>query len=1043
MTSLLPIVLACALSADPTATTTTTEASPALKPGTHAVALPNHTFTLPEGFEVELVAGPPLIERPIHADFDERGRLYVCESSGTNDKVEKQLAERPHWILRLEDTDGDGRFDRSTKFADKMMFPEGMMWLDGSVYVAAPPSIWKLTDTDDDGVADQREEWFQGKTLGGCANDLHGPYEGLDGWIYWCKGGFQAQTYDRPGKAPFKTRAAHIFRSRRDGSGIEPVMTGGMDNPVEVAFTPGGERIFSTTFFQHPGGGKRDGLVHAIYGGVYGKVHGVIDGHPRTGELLEPLAHLGAAAPAGLMRYESRAFGDDFEGNLFAALFNLHRVTRHVLSPQGATFASRDEDFLVSDNLDFHPTDVVEDADGSLIVINTGGWYKLCCPSSQLWKPEIAGGIYRVRRKAAKKVDDPRGLALDWKKASSADLASLLSDVRPAVGKRAMHELARQSEKSVPALAAIRTKSEDATGRSRAVWTLARIEGPQARAVVRGALADADETVRQSAIHAVSVAHDKDAVPQLIEILRHGVAHNRRAAAEALGRLENPAAVPALLAVAGEELDRTLEHSVTFALIELAAPKQTAAGLTSANPRTRRAALLAMDQMSGGGLQPATVADLLTSPEPGARETAQWILARHADWAEALAPWLDRQLADGALRGENAEIFTNLLARFAANEKVQALLAARLADSATTTAERRGLLHAMARSGLKALPAAWVKPLADSVADDGLLPLVVAVVRAVPVAPDAGAELRDALLNVAANDRLTVGVRLDALAAVPGGLEKVGPKVFDFVQQNLAGDRQVSVRLAAADVLAKAQLDDGQLVTLADAVRAAGPLEIERLMTPFGKSSSDKVGETVIAALASSAALPNVRPETLQEVFKGYKPAVQDQTQALYQILEASAEKRKAKIEELLTLLPQGDITRGQLVFNSQKAACFTCHAIGYLGGTIGPDLTRIGQIRSPRDMLEAIVFPSASFVRSYEPMTISTTGGHAYNGIVRKDAPDEVILVLNAKDTARISRDEIDEMIPGTVSIMPAGLDQQLSAQELVDLVTFLRASK
>ena len=91
------------------------------------------------------------------------------------------------------------------------------------------------------------------------------------------------------------------------------------------------------------------------------------------------------------------------------------------------------------------------------------------------------------------------------------------------------------------------------------------------------------------------------------------------------------------------------------------------------------------------------------------------------------------------------------------------------------------------------------------------------------------------------------------------------------------------------------------------------------------------------------------------------------------------------KIEELPTLISQGDKTRGQLVFNSQKAACFSCHAIGYRGGTIGPDLTRIGQIRSERDLLEAVVFPSASFVRSYEPMTISTHSGQVYNGIVRK----------------------------------------------------------
>ena len=152
--------------------------------GTHQVRLNGHTFTLPEGFEIELVAGPPLVNRPIVADFDEDGRLYVADSSGSNDPVKVQLEKKPHRILRLEDTRGNGHFDKATVFADKMMFPEGVMWLDGSVYVGAPPSIWKLTDTDGDGVADEREEWFKGKTLTGCANDLHGPYAGPDGFVY-------------------------------------------------------------------------------------------------------------------------------------------------------------------------------------------------------------------------------------------------------------------------------------------------------------------------------------------------------------------------------------------------------------------------------------------------------------------------------------------------------------------------------------------------------------------------------------------------------------------------------------------------------------------------------------------------------------------------------------------------------------------------------------------------------------------------------------------------------------------------------------------
>src|SRR5712675_1783468 len=163
----------------------------------------NQTLTVPNGFEVELVARAPLVDRPISASFDEQGRLYVTDSSGSNDKPDKQLQEKPHRVVRLEDTNGDGKFDKTIVFADKMMFPEGCLWFAGSLYVAAPPSIWKLTDTNNDGVADVREEWHQGKTLTGCANDLHGPYLGLDGWIYWCKGAFAQQTYTLPNGKPF------------------------------------------------------------------------------------------------------------------------------------------------------------------------------------------------------------------------------------------------------------------------------------------------------------------------------------------------------------------------------------------------------------------------------------------------------------------------------------------------------------------------------------------------------------------------------------------------------------------------------------------------------------------------------------------------------------------------------------------------------------------------------------------------------------------------------------------------------------------------
>src|SRR5882724_5204479 len=487
-------------------------------PKTHDVRLNGHVFTLPVGFEIELAAGPPLVDRPITADFDEQGRLYVSDSSGSNQKVEEQLKKKPHRILRLEAE--NGKFVRRTIFADRMMFPEGTMWYAGSLYVSAPPSIWKLTDTKGDGVADQRVEWFQGKTLTGCANDLHGPYLGPDGWIYWCKGAFAEQTYTLPGDKIFNTKASHIFRSRPDGSGIEPVMTGGMDNPVDVVFTPGGERIFTTTFLQHPGGGKRDGIIHAVYGGIYGKDHDVIYDHPWTSPSLMPvMTHLGAAAPCGLTRYESGAFGPEFQDNLFACLFNMQKVTRHVLIPDGATFKTQDSDFLVSNNLDFHPTDVIEDADGTLLVIDTGGWYKLCCPTSQLHKPDVLGAIYRIRRKGMPTIaDDPRGLRSDWAKMPTRYLYFQLAPTAPVLRRRAAETLASRGAEAVEIMADQRAGSLQI--RRDQVWVATRIDHASARAFVRNSLHDEDEIVRQAAINSISLWRDRDAVPELINILK-------------------------------------------------------------------------------------------------------------------------------------------------------------------------------------------------------------------------------------------------------------------------------------------------------------------------------------------------------------------------------------------------------------------------------------------------------------------------------------------------------------------------------------------
>jgi putative membrane-bound dehydrogenase-like protein len=1018
---------------------------------------------VPPEFTIELVAGAPLVERPIVAAFDDEGRLYVAESSGSNDPVEEQLRLRPHRVVRLKDSDGDGKYDQRTVFADRMMFPEGAMHLDGSLYVSAPPSIWKLTDHNDDGVADERIEWFQGKTLTGCANDLHGPYLGLDGWVYWCKGAFAEQTHIVNGRE-WKSRASHIFRCRPDGSGFEPVLTGGMDNPVDVVFTPTGERILSATFLQDDG--RRDGLVHAIYGGVYGKEHGVLDGHPRTGDLMPALVLMSPAAPCGLERYDSPVFGADYLDNLFTCQFNLRKVSRHVLRSDGSTYASDDHDFVYSDDVDFHPTDVLMDADGSLLVIDTGGWYKLCCPTSQLWKPDVLGGIYRVRRVNAPAPVDPRGRTIGWSQLSTKAMWDLLSDVRSAVRQRATRQLVRRATQpellafldklKVDVCAAISAEPPMAdsagscdrrTASLARAWALVQLEIPSSHALVRQLLSHEDDEVRRVALQSVSLHRDGAATPDLLQILAGDTAANRRVAAEALGRIGDRTVVPQLLSAAAVAEDRLLRHSIIYALIELADPATTRTGLASSASGTLATALVALDQMPDGDLEADQVVPLLSSGDELLRLTARWLVTQHPEWGADLAEWFEGQLAESNDQsqfepGHSAENpLESMLTTFATEPAIQDLLAAVVVDKNRSLAARRVALRVMAEAKLGKPPLGWYSALAAVISADDphLLELAVEAARGFPATKPPHEALNRALARVGDRAQVARAVRLAALAAATASLPELNDPQFQLLVDGLSAD-SAAERSSSADALSGARLSRGQLKRLCSAIESAGPLELNRLLPPFQGRSDDQLGLQLLASLKAAVSLPALRIDVLREVLESASSDVQQGIAEMQRLVNVDADAQRNRIEELLPLMMQGDERRGHAVFYSSKAACSECHRMGYAGGTIGPELTRIGETRTERDLLESILYPSLSFVRSYEPMVIVTTDGRTINATVRNETDHELLLAIGPNEEMRLARQEVDQMEPGTVSIMPAGLEKQLTPQELADLVTFLK---
>jgi putative heme-binding domain-containing protein len=447
--------------------------------------------------------------------------------------------------------------------------------------------------------------------------------------------------------------------------------------------------------------------------------------------------------------------------------------------------------------------------------------------------------------------------------------------------------------------------------------------------------------------------------------------------------------------------------------------------------------------MENGKLEASTIAAELTATDSAMKRAAAWIIGRHPEWGATLTGYLrDRLAAKERTQAETDELVQHL-ARFARTPAVQELLA----DQVTNTAQdnRRIALQAMARAGLKQTPAAWSKALTSALSKDKpeLLEEILTTARALQFGKESPKELIEGLHRIGESTETSAANRLAALAAIPNGPGAVEEPQFQFLYSQLRPENAPGIRGLAADVLGRAKLTNEQFIHLASAFETIGALEVDRILDAFAQSKDEQVGTALLDALSKSPIRSSLRVNAIKQAIAKYPASVQKKAELLYAEIDTDHVKQVAHLEKLLGSTKNGDIRRGQTVFHSTKAACFACHQVGYRGGNIGPDLTRIGAIRSERDLLESIVFPSASFVRGYEPVVVATKDGKTHNGLIKKDSPDEIVLTIAADKEERIARSEIEAIEPSKVSVMPAGLDQQLSVQDLADLVAFLKACK
>lgn len=984
-------------------------------------------WELPDGYFVEQATEPGLVRYPMFAVFDDEGRLFVMESSGQTEGTEAILKKPDFSILLLTDSDQDGVFDHKTVYADSIPFPMGGAFVDGSLIVTASPNLVKFTDTDGDGVADEKDILLSGWTLNHNAAILSGPFMGPDGWLYMAdaRRGFDILSKEF---VHFEGKGARIWRCLPNGTQLQTFAGGGFDNAIELTFTPSGEVLGTMTYFTDPKGGYRDALMHWVENGVYPKPHPVIqeDQLVKTGELMPVMHRMARVSPSGLMRHTGSAWGDEFEGDLFHAEFNTGRVIHTNLRPDGASFQAESQPFFQSKIPDFHPTDVLQEPDGNLLLVNTGGWFIAGCPLSRTAKPEVPGGIFRIRKNENKgKIADPWGNTIPWKELSVGQLAKLLEDPRAEVVEKAGNYLLKQPLLAIPFLQTFLREHPDEQVRAKAVFLLFRTQNPRAWHQLYVGLEDPSDLVKTATARVLGMAEVITARDQLIQLLATNPSLPvAKQVATALGQIGDPKATKSLLqALERYPDDRYFEHAVIFALIEMKNEDLLLEELAASG--FNKAILIALDQKGKDLLTEEMIARYLVSQDSTETHTAVWILKNHSDWSRSFITFLDA--FSGEYRLEE-EVLWELWPSFIDQQPVQRNISEKL----TSGSEQSKLILSM----LASFPPKEVGPSLKTILRQYLKAKdIQAKEAALQVAIQLGTnDFNQELVNLAGEDTEKTSVRLTAYQGLVGQGEKVSEKEFQWITLQLLNKDRYSSHSSVLSIVKNMPMDRDRMQWILDQIFP----ELSTELIPSVLEIFEGVKQPEVLDQLEQQLLP--RKEVWDHLSIGLvKRIFTDGNQVIIDSLERVQEFRLQKLESVENSLVQGDVSRGRELFFG-KGTCGTCHAVAGEGGDFGPDLTNIGEIRSRHDILEAILYPATSFAREYETVSIKTAS-QQISGIIKSLEAGRYEIALGPGTTQFVSELDVVEQAPATQSLMPAGLENAMNTQELSDLMIYLQS--
>lgn len=950
---------------------------PRVAPHSPAEALA--TFRVAPGFHLEQVAVEPLIRDPIALEFDENGRLYVVQMIDYSEQDKDFLGS----IQLLEDTNGDGKFDKSTLFADKLSWPTALFCYDGGLFVGAAPHIYYLKDTTGDGRADLRELVYTGFNRHNVQGMLNSFHWGLDNRIHGATG----------------TAGGRI--TRPDCKTCAPVNLDGRD----FAFDPASRILTATS------GGAQHGMCFDDWGRKFGcsnsdhiqlvmfedryvarnpylpaptpRISIAADGPQAevfrispveqwriirtqlrvSGQVQGAIEGGGRAAgyftgATGTTIYRGNAFPPGFRGQAFVGDVGSNIVHRKTITPQGisllANRADTGREFVASTDTWFRPAQFANAPDGTLYIADM---YREVIehPASipreikqhlDLTSGRDRGRIYRLVPEGFRQPPLPK-----LGSAKLADLVLLLEHPNAWHRETAARLLAtRHNQAAIPLLRNFLESTRNPLGRLHALYALDGLRGLNEEILLR-ALSDSDAGVREHAVRLSETLARQE--PELVAAIC-GRANDpaprvRYQVAFSLGEFTDSRRIPALISLlrreGGESWFRLALLSslvndadlVFDALAEETHFRESAAGMNILSQLARQV---------GSQAQAKSVATVLARLEQLGKRDPLRAAALLGQLTTGLARTRSPLLA--TVTGKNAELLQNSIQQ-----------AQRLAtDAQAPVAQRLEAIPTLGLGKFSALRNTFVELLQQRQPRD---------VQAMAVST----------LGRFSEPEIA-GIVIEAWSGFGPSLRRSASEVLfsrsAWLLQFLAAVEQEQIPRGDLDMSRLALLK-----THADpAVRAQGTALAERF----------KLGRR-------------------GDVLAAYQPALK------------------------LT----GDVVRGRALF---KKTCIACHRLEGEGYEIGPNLGTI-KSRGAEAILLNLLDPNREVNPQFVNYVISTRGGKSITGLIAGETATSISLKRAENQTDTVLRLDIDEMRSTGLSLMPEGLEKDLNPQAVADLIAYL----